>query len=61
MQGPEAVGTIVQRIMREMQETVANAGGDPTPIDLWDEPPRKPRLRLLQGGKEAPCGSSSPD
>jgi hypothetical protein len=61
MSEPEAAGTIVRRIMREMQETITKAGGDPTPIDLWDEPPQKNRLRLLKGGKEAPCGDSSPD
>ena len=66
MSEPEAVGTIVQRIMREMQETIAKTGGDPGLIELWDEPPKpapppKPLLRLLKGGKEAPCGGSSPD
>ena len=57
MSEPEAVGTIVRRIMREMQATVIKLCGDPSPIDLWDEPPPPaplptPRLRLLQGGKE---------
>jgi hypothetical protein len=58
---PEPVGTIVKRIMKEMMETIINTGGDPGPIELWDEPPRpaplpKPILRLIKGGKENPCG-----
>jgi hypothetical protein len=66
MSEPEAPGNVVQRIMQEMQNTLAKLHGARPPIDLWDEPPRpaplpKPRLRLLPGGEEAPCGDSSPD
>ncbi len=66
MDEPEPVGTIVQRIMREMQNTLAKLHSARPAIDLGDYPPvlpplSKPRLRLLKSGKEAPCGGSSPD
>lgn len=37
MSEPEAVGAIVRRIMREMQETIAKAGGGPDLICPMDE------------------------
>ena len=66
MTDPEPIGDILKRIFKEMAETIAKAGGATAPIELRDEPPGptgrpKPRLRLLKGGKEAPCGGSSPD
>ena len=67
MKGPESAGTIVRRIMREMQTTIAELGGDPGPIELWDEPPPPapfptPRLQLIKGGKAgpAPLNTSQP-
>jgi hypothetical protein len=47
-------------ILQEMLETLTKTGRSinrssaPAPLP-------KPPLRLLQGGKEAPCGDSSPD
>lgn len=39
MSEPEAVGTTVRKIMREMRETIVLAGCNPGPFELWDEPP----------------------
>lgn len=73
---PESVGTIVQRIMAEMLSTFGLELADQkedwealleqlaqdkkTAAALRASAPR-PRLRLLQGGKETPCGNSSAD
>jgi len=63
----KGIGDIVAKaIMVEMRKILAMWHGTWPPIYLGAEPPPaaplpKPRLRLLQGGKETSCGSSSAD
>jgi hypothetical protein len=51
MSDPEPIGTIVKRLLGEMQAARAQAGGQTPRLELWDEAP---------GRRAEPSGAGVP-